>query len=87
VPGQRDGRGPALGTPHTPRRHTGGQHHGLGVGGQGQGLLGPLLDQQGNVFAQRIRGFAQGVGNRRVITPAIEHANRLRALPGKNKCK
>ena len=46
-PATTAGVGAAFGQPGAPGGHAGHQHHGLGVGGQGQRLLGPFADQRG----------------------------------------
>ena len=58
-PATTDGSAPPSAQPGAPGGDAGDQHHGLGVGGQGQGFLGAFVDQAGDVFIERIGGFAQ----------------------------
>ena len=87
MPGHGGGQRAALGKPDAPRRHASHQHHRLGVGGQRQRLFGAVLNQAGNVFAQRVRGFLQRLHYSGVIAPAVQHTNRLRTLARKDKSK
>ena len=73
--------------PDTPGRHTGHQHHGLGIGGQRQSFLGALLDQQTHILAQSLGGFGHCLSHDGMIPPAIQHAHGLRTLARKYKCE
>ena len=46
---------------------------------------GPLMNQAGDVFSQRRGGFLQGGANGGVVTPGIEHADRLGPLTGEDE--
>ncbi|MPM90446.1 hypothetical protein SDC9_137567 [bioreactor metagenome] len=87
MPGHRRRQRTAFGKPHTPCGHACHQHHWLCVGGERQRFLGAFVDQARHVFAQGIGRLAQRLGHHGVVTPAIEHANGLRALAGKYECK
>ena len=50
-------------------------------------VLRAVADQRADVLAQRGRGLGQRVAHRRVVAPGVEHADRLRALAGKDECK
>lgn len=77
---------------HTNLRHPdpvsgnpGNQHHRLGVDRQRQRFFRAVLDQQAHVFTQRISGFPNCLTHLRMLTPRVEHADRLRTLTRKNK--
>ena len=84
---QSCGLGTASRTPHAPGCHTSHQHHGLGIGRQGQHFLGAFVDQTGHILAQGLRGLLQRLLHSRMVAPGVEHAHSLRALPRKNKCE
>ena len=44
-----------------------------------------FVNQAGQVFAQRVAGFAQRLAHGGVFAPGIQHADRLGSLPGKNE--
>jgi hypothetical protein len=79
--------GAGLGHPGAVSGDAGNQHHRLRVGGQGQCLLGAFLDQPADVLAQRLGGFGQCLRDHRMVAPGVQHADRLRALAGKNNSK
>ena len=87
VTGHHGRLGPAFSQPSTVSGHRRHQHHRLGVGGHGQRLFGAFMDQLRHVFAQGFGGFFQGFEHHGVVTPGIQHADRLRTLAGKNKSK
>ena len=80
-------RHPDLGHPNPVGRHARQQHDGLRVGGQSKYLFRSLFDQGGQVFTEGVRGFLHSLPHHRVVTPGIQHANRLRSLAWKNKGK
>src|SRR5207249_3856019 len=68
------------------RRYRGGQDRGLGVGRQRQVGLGPLEHQPSEVEAERVVGFLKDrLGAGRALVETLAHADRLRALTGKEK--
>ena len=87
MPGHHIGQAPALGQPGTVSGHTGHQHHWLGVGGQRQGFFGALLNELSDIFTQSIGSLGQCGQHSGMVSPCIKHADSLRALSWKNKCK
>ena len=76
-----------LGQPGAVAGDAGGQHHGLGVGGQVQLFLGAVLDQAADVLAQGGRRLLEGAAHFGVIAPGVQHAHGLRPLAGEHECK
>ena len=76
-----------LSRPNPVRCDSGQQHHRLGVGGEGEHLFGALGNQGCEVLPQRLRGLLHSLANRRMISPSVEHTDRLRTLTWKNKGK
>ena len=80
-------RNAGLAHPDTVGSNAGHQHHGLGIGGERQDLLGAVLDQLPQVFTQGIGGFLQRFAHFWMVAPGVEHADRLRPLARKDKGK
>src|SRR5207244_1591472 len=59
----------------------------LGVGGQVELFLRPVGDQAPKVLAQCLGSFGDSAGHDRIAGKAVQHADRLRALPGKQESK
>jgi hypothetical protein len=45
------------------------------------------MNQLGDVFTQCVRGLNERLRHNRVITPSVQHSDRLGALTGKYKSK
>ena len=85
--GHRHRRSAPFRTPRAPAGNAGRQHHGLGVGGEVQVVLGAAGDQRGHVFSQGRRGFFQRGTDCRVVAPGVQHAHGLGSLAGKYESK
>ena len=74
--------------PRAPGRHPGRQHGRLRDLGLIQLFLRSLLHQLPEVFAQGLRGLGEGLlHDGKLRCQGVQHADRLRTLPGKNECQ
>ena len=87
MPGDNARRHAGRGQPCAVAGDAGGEHHGLGVGGQIELLFRAGVDELRDVGAERIGGFLQGLAHSCVVAPRVEHAGGLRALTGKYECE